>query len=745
MYKNFYTDFEAEFRGSNELITSRLKGYCRVLDDLRSSEIGSNIAIDLGCGRGEWLQILTENGFVAKGVDLDSEMLASCIENGHEVYNEDALAFLRAQDSSTCALISAFHVIEHLDFEVFYNLVEECYRVLVPGGIVIIETPNSENIYVASNTFFLDPTHVRIVPSDLVKYVLKTNNFYRSVAIAMQAPAFNKGYGFNFSEAFFGIGYDVGVVAQKQSDKTDENSLDVFFDSAVEQRLHSRLDHASDLLNAKIKKIEGELEELNEVNSRLEAVNKSQATQLASLESKVNMLSMVFRKIRFPMLTPSRIWNKLVYLVYRNKPIRHLAKLSLRPFPKVVKMLSKYIYHIEIERGYHQPATNLAVTSERVRYVYVDITGLHVNDIKTGIQRVARTVLKNLYGQLPDRYSIVPVHANKHKVGFRHAVEFELDLVGSNASNLNGNQIVPEYGDIFIGLDFQVTNVFRNSKFFHDLCSQGMKVFFVLYDLLPVDFPQFFEDNVRPAHEEWLKYISRYSGVLCISRSVQERFRSWQTSNNIETKKNFLLANFVLGHDFLDAPASKGLPDDFDETMSVLSSKTSAITVGTLEPRKGHSQILDAYEHLWSSGARDVLVIVGKRGWKVQGLVKRIEEHPLKNKNLFWFEQATDEFLDELYQVSDYFIAASYGEGFGLPLVEASHYGVPIFARNIDIFKEVMGESASYFSAKDGVDLYIELAAFSSAVQNGEIKADKGKAFATWRESAKMFSDLISN
>ena len=179
--------------------------------------------------------------------------------------------------------------------------------------------------------------------------------------------------------------------------------------------------------------------------------------------------------------------------------------------------------------------------------------------------------------------TIDPVNARENGLGFKHAMELELDLVGLNASPIGGELITPEHGDVFVGLDFQVMNVLRNQKYFDDLYSQGMKVLFVLYDLLPIDFPHFFEEQVTPAHENWLRTISRYSGVLCISQSVKERFRSWQLSKNMEVNDDFLLSHFPLGHDFLDVPASIGLPDIFKETISALSLNTSAIMVGTLE------------------------------------------------------------------------------------------------------------------------------------------------------------------
>ena len=122
--------------------------------------------------------------------------------------------------------------------------------------------------------------------------------------------------------------------------------------------------------------------------------------------------------------------------------------------------------------------------------------------------------------------------------------------------------------------------------------------------------------------------------------------------------------------------------------------------VGTVEPRKGHRQALAAMEHLWAAGIDVNLVIVGKKGWMMNDMAGQIEGHPELNNRLFWLREVSDEMLDQIYRSAHALLAASEGEGFGLPLIEAAQHGLPIIARDIPVFVEVAGEHAYYFTAR---------------------------------------------
>jgi SAM-dependent methyltransferase len=173
-----YASLEDQFRGTRTDIRQRQAVY---LPYVREAKAGTARApvIDIGCGRGEWLELLRDEGFNARGVDLNRIFLDGCRELGLDVCEQDALSFLRQLKRDSVGLVTSFHVIEHLDHKVLISLLDEALRVLRPGGIAIFETPNPLNVVVGSCNFYLDPTHKRPLPPDLSRYLLEARGFSR--------------------------------------------------------------------------------------------------------------------------------------------------------------------------------------------------------------------------------------------------------------------------------------------------------------------------------------------------------------------------------------------------------------------------------------------------------------------------------------------------------------------------------------------------------------------------------------
>ncbi len=164
----FYVAFEDACRGTREEIREKMAKW---LSYLPAANTGSNRVLDIGCGRGEWLQLLGENGFEATGLDINPVMVNSCTEQGLTAYLDDALAWLQRQPDASLAAITAFHVIEHVPFELLLRWTTEARRVLQPGGVLIMETPNPENILVGSHTFYHDPTHRNPITPTLLEFL----------------------------------------------------------------------------------------------------------------------------------------------------------------------------------------------------------------------------------------------------------------------------------------------------------------------------------------------------------------------------------------------------------------------------------------------------------------------------------------------------------------------------------------------------------------------------------------------
>lgn len=175
-YDSVYAAFEDVFRGSREEIKARQSIYLPLLED---NGIGSEErpVLDLGCGRGEWLELLQEHGRKARGVDCNERMVDHCKALGIDVVQSDVLFYLPTLPDASLGAVTSFHMIEHLPFDTTLALVDEALRLLKSGGILILETPNPQNILVGSHSFHFDPSHLKPLPSPMLRFFVEARGF----------------------------------------------------------------------------------------------------------------------------------------------------------------------------------------------------------------------------------------------------------------------------------------------------------------------------------------------------------------------------------------------------------------------------------------------------------------------------------------------------------------------------------------------------------------------------------------
>jgi O-antigen chain-terminating methyltransferase len=169
-----YEAIENAFRGSFESVSELQRPY---LDDVLSLSPPGPV-LDLGSGRGEWLDLLVGAGVDAYGVDLNAVNVEESRRRGLDVRHEDALGHLATLVTRSVSAISAFHLVEHLTFEDLMTLLDEAVRVLRPGGLLLVETPNPDNVLVGSGSFYLDPTHRRPLPPRLLEFLVASRGFH---------------------------------------------------------------------------------------------------------------------------------------------------------------------------------------------------------------------------------------------------------------------------------------------------------------------------------------------------------------------------------------------------------------------------------------------------------------------------------------------------------------------------------------------------------------------------------------
>ena len=174
MLGEHYEEFEIAFRGSRESVRERQKAYLN--DPLPLRALNAPV-LDLGCGRGEWLELLGDHGVAAYGVDMNERFVEENRERGLDVRHGDALQHLRSLPESSLVAVTAFHLIEHVELEVLLDLIDEGLRALRPGGLLLLETPNPTNLDVGASTFHIDPTHRKPVHPLWLEFLLTTRGF----------------------------------------------------------------------------------------------------------------------------------------------------------------------------------------------------------------------------------------------------------------------------------------------------------------------------------------------------------------------------------------------------------------------------------------------------------------------------------------------------------------------------------------------------------------------------------------
>lgn len=211
----FYRAFEERFYAPRSDIKHLRRQYLPFVQPLAALYPGA-ATFDIGCGRGEWLELMQELGMSPFGVDLDAGMLQGCHELNLPAEQGDAVAYLQTLADNSQAVVTAFHVVEHISFEQLTKVVIESLRVLQPGGLLIMETPNPENIIVATRNFYLDPTHLRPIPSLLLSFLPEHHGFARVHTLRLQeSHELRQRSDITLMEVLGGASPDYAVVAQK--------------------------------------------------------------------------------------------------------------------------------------------------------------------------------------------------------------------------------------------------------------------------------------------------------------------------------------------------------------------------------------------------------------------------------------------------------------------------------------------------------------------------------------------------
>ncbi len=393
------------------------------------------------------------------------------------------------------------------------------------------------------------------------------------------------------------------------------------------------------------------------------------------------------------------------------------------------------------EQGLALPevADAVAATFQRPgsRQLLLDVSTIAAHDAGTGIQRVVRETVRQ-FGCMTDLGArMEPVSTGPG--GLTLARGFGRRLFGLAPDDGPPAKAAPAQGDVFVGLDLHIHDVGGLADAIHAVRARGARAAVVIYDLLPVQMPACFPAPVQSMFPHWLRTISSLAdGLVCISKAVADDLLGWLDVNQPARTRPLDIGWFHLGADFRPAAAQ---PVDH-ACLAAAAARPTALVVGTLEPRKGHVDALNAFDSLWGDGLDVGLTLVGRTGWLMGGLEQRILAHPELGRRLHWVRDADDRLVAALYARSGALLMASEGEGFGLPLVEAARAGLPVISRDLPIFREVCGEHALYFTGGAG-PLAAALRRWLALRATGHVPDPARITTVSWEQSSRRLAQIV--
>jgi glycosyltransferase involved in cell wall biosynthesis len=412
---------------------------------------------------------------------------------------------------------------------------------------------------------------------------------------------------------------------------------------------------------------------------------------------------------------------------------------------KLIKKIAHALAPVDPESSdFAQVARALAVNRSPIglSQILVDITNITKLDLRTGIERVTRGILMSLIDNPPKGYRIEPVRASAD--GYFYARRFIAEALEFKSNELADDPVETSYNDLFLGVDWPADVLPSLKGWFRAQQRHGLQTLFVVYDLLPLLRPELFPPELSPMTSGWLHAVTEIAdGVACISRTVADQLCDWLQKTNPSRARRLPIGFFRLGADLRSSLPTGGLHEDTPAILAGFRSRPTFLMVGTVEPRKGYRLALAAMELLWSDQIDVNLVIIGKKGWMMEDFAERVRQHPEHDRRLFWYQGVSDEMLEQVYAGSSALLAASEGEGFGLPLIEAARHGVPIVARDIPIFREVASGHAYFFDGSDETGLANGIREWLTLGDAAPSSAGL-RAF-TWQESARDLLEVALN
>lgn len=375
-----------------------------------------------------------------------------------------------------------------------------------------------------------------------------------------------------------------------------------------------------------------------------------------------------------------------------------------------------------------------------MKKVYADISMVLVGTSFTGIPRVVMELTKRLY-EKPDLEMVFLEYDQR-------ADDFEIiDTEGfvSFCQNKEGNRRkmrtkehiafdALEGGSVFFDMDTVWKTRVRRSFLYPKLKKQNVKIIPFLQDIIGVTHPQFCPRDDMLCFLDFVGASLLYGDEIVVtSHATKASIEKLCRELSVEQKTIRIVP---LGGNFRQTAARSSAVSE--RVRNIASKGNYLLMVGTVEPRKNHKLLLDAYD----AGLRELkmnLVIAGFQGWNMEGFFKRLTEHPNYENGIWHVNGATDEEISYLYQHCFALAFPSYIEGYGLPIMESLVRGVPVLLSDTPINREIAGAYGAYFGQDEPQSLVKLVKELSDRPEKYRLLKEGLKEFTppSWEDTAE--------
>jgi len=410
--------------------------------------------------------------------------------------------------------------------------------------------------------------------------------------------------------------------------------------------------------------------------------------------------------------------NLYIYLKKKKKLKNRIKNLTYLE----IKVVNEDNFFSHVYDGFIDRRKNKKKT------IYIDVSLYRTTNMKTGIQRVLTKLIKEFkrsskYKDFRLSYCYFPnVDPNPCLA--------EYDLISEKTIRY----FMPNKNDLIFFIDFDTHNINRNKDLISFLQNKKVKFASIVYDLLPYTNPEWFPVHYyKKIYHKWFNVIRKLDYVFTISKTVKSKLvRKFKLRKTHHINPIMLGANFVKKRKSLKVASKINKKD----------AKIRFLMVGTLEPRKGHMNILKAFKILINKYKMNAsLDVVGNLGWDYDNILNFIHKNNKDNINLY--TSVDDAMLEQFYRQSDALIAGSYDEGFGLPIVEAFYNDIKVIARDIEVFREV-GQNKVFYFRKNSTPKQLALYLKKWINNSSKLLPKYEKmTFATWKDTSDQILKKI--